>query len=282
MSQTFEDASPLTTAPAIAGQQDYTETSRKPMYSDGRLTWEQTLSGKRASVVAKINDLIAEETKLESIQTSESNGGTILHATVTYRADEAEWSVEPFEIPADLATHPYFQLAYIPESGVMFEELIAQADTALANGEVVRISASAYAPYLRRYYALRQAGVEQYPRYGISLKKRGRTKAVQDIVDYMENVGFVRKIAQIGAPADTVAMLSAMRRINEYSDSNPANYATVTQLWEFVQRVPRITGADRGPWDYEYEWWGLDQWSAVLYPGGSWDPDIRGKNIVIT
>jgi hypothetical protein len=284
----FVDILPTTAAPVIAGTDDITRTERLPSFSGGREVMRETWEGPRAKVLAKYAALLASP-GIESLTLAQGSSGGKLALIVEWRSgggeseagtgDDERWSIEKLEIPAALATHPYFQLPYIPASGIEFAELIARVDQAIAAGDSkppLITEQAGYQTYLDRYWGHVLAGVQEYPKMGIHLTREFRAVSVGEITGYCQFVGQVRTIAQIQAPANYAAIISSFRSIKSYATSDPTSPTYQSSKFEFLQLPPGITGPTKGPWDVRFEWWGVDKWSRVLYPSGTWDPGTEG------
>lgn len=186
--------------------------------------------------------------------------------------EQAEWDLQPVEVVVPLAAHPYFQVAYVAASAEIIEDRIAEVDHAIATGTPYTSSGD-YKDWVKRYYGLRLAGVNGYHAHGVSLTKVFRTDDLADIHTYVENVGKVVDInIDIAPPVDIETLLEKFRRVTSYGSADPSSYVYTANEWEFVQKSPVVQGPEEGPWEVQLEWIGLDQWSAVLYPDGSWDP----------
>lgn len=287
---TFTDNIPITPAPVVSGTNTATESTRLPQYDGERVTMTQVYSGTRSAVFAKFNQLIGNP-NIQSITTQELNGPGSIAMGVTWRSangvefignDESDiWTVYPMEIPAALATHPYFQVTFLGAVQGLMDTYIARAEIALANGtDIDDVDLGAYDAYVKRYYALRLSGVAEYPKSGVVVRRNFRTNSQQDIAEGISDVDTVKGIGELNAPSDLVAFLQAFRRIKSYATADPSSAVFEQASWEFLVKQPSITGPYGGPWDADFEWWGIDRWSAVLYPGGSWDPKMSGKNVI--
>jgi len=186
----------------------------------------------------------------------------------------AEWSWNFIEVPTPLAAHPYFQTAYVTEAAEELEDAIARCDAAIKRGRKFTASGD-YAQWVSRYYALRMAGVEEWIQYGVELV---RTHTVDNVIDAQKThigVGMAFDIAGTNAPQDVVDAINAIDRIEEFKSAHPSDFKMERASFEFVKRAPNcaystIQGNPR--FDITETWVGLAQWSAVLYPNGSWDP----------
>jgi hypothetical protein len=189
--------------------------------------------------------------------------------------DPDVWSVREIEIPTSLAAHPYFQVPYFPESGELVEDEIARADLAIKRGRAYA-AAGVYADYVKRYYALRMAGVEEWPQYGVEVSRRYKVTQLADAVASTANVGLVLQAANVGMPADVLAVINNLPKIVAYENANPDTYQLERNKFEFVVRPPAISySVNNGNpvFDITATFLGVQQWSKVIYPGGTWDPD---------
>ena len=276
----------VVTSPAAASDIKGTATavileSRNPAF-DGET--EQTIdvySGPAAPVLEMYADYKVKK-GVADIKTGDGTAGkktltitwAMAPADIDPSADEEkpQWSVEPIEAVRALAAHPYFQLAYIGGTGELAVDRIAEADYAIGRG-MPYVSKGAYKEWTKRYYGLKMAGVDGAPVYGLSITKSFKTTSAADLSDAFEKTGFVIAIGDIGLPAAEQNAAEKLQRIVSYGSSDPATFQMAATRWEFVQRPPRFSGPEGGPWQVSIEWIGLDQYSKVLYPGGSWDPE---------
>jgi len=182
-----------------------------------------------------------------------------------------EWTIDPIEAVRALAAHPYFQTAYAPGSGEIVHDRLAEADYAISRGKPY-VATGTYKTRIARYYGLRMAGVDGFPVYGISITKSFKTNSKGNIQDAFENAGISVNINDINPPEHIQDGLEALQRIASYGSDDPGSFVMAANNWEFVQRPPRVNGPEDGPWSVSIEWIGLDQYSAVIYPRGSWDP----------
>jgi len=254
-----------------------------PVYSDGQEKTVQVWVGNRAAILEMYQDYV-EYSGVESIQPTQRQAGQVA-LTITWGfslsggdpEDQAAptWRVRRIRVTQPLAAHPYWQLEYLPGEGSVIEEHIAQADHALSLGiEYDAAQAGGYEAWVKRYYALRSAGTDSFVAYGFSLAKSFRTTSDADLINAVEHNNQVRSINDIDPPAGIKSMLQAIPKITSYDSSDPstANYNEDGDEWEWLQIPPEVNGTENGPWSVEAEWIGLEKWSAVLYPGGSWDP----------
>ena len=196
--------------------------------------------------------------------------------------DEVVWTVEAMEISKDLRAHPYFQV-----SGGILEEIV-ECDEKIRRGQVYDYSAATFSAQMQRYYGLRVSGVSHYLESGACLRKAVATtrRALIDVA--WANANRVVKLRDtddndfatpaITPPGEIISNIEALTRLSRttaesgglltpYDDTmyEPAK-------WEWLKKVPVITIENGGMrYRIEYEWWGAEEWSAVLY-GGSWDP----------
>ena len=255
---------------------------------DGQQVVERWV-GARDPVLAMYEDYYGEN-GLESIGIQERPAGQLAlnivwnapwSGTIFNPGDaDPEWNVRPIRVTPPLATHPYWQVAYVAGTGEFIEERMAEAEHAIETGAAYAYDAGGtYDEWVDRYHALRMAGVEHYTLYGVSLAKQIRTTKASDLRDYAPKINIVaatlNDIAGGAPPAWVRDYPNAIRRIHSYiSGASPLvdNIQFEVGKWEFLQLPPEIRGPKDGPWTLSVEWHGLDRWSRVLYPGGSWDP----------
>ena len=192
-----------------------------------------------------------------------------------------DWNCEPIIIPTALAAHPYFQVAYVA-GGEIIEEEIARADAALQRGREY-VASGPYKEWVKRYYGLRMAGVEEWPQLGVEIRRNFETTDENVVAAIMPTVGQVVPVANIGMPAGMAAIIAQIRKIRDYGaggagSSDPGAYNLEANTFEWLHRplsfgvrqlggdppVDRYTATDT--------YWGIWKWSAVIYPEGSWDP----------
>lgn len=188
--------------------------------------------------------------------------------------DGKTWTWDFVEIPTPLAAHPYFQTSYIPASGEIIEDEIARCDSFIKRGRQYTAS-GAYADWVSRYYALRMAGVEEWIQYGVELRKNYTSDVLLDAQTAHEGVGQVFQIAAMGVPADVLETLNVLQKIDSYTTALPTSYVLTPALFEYVKRPPSCgysSVSSQPRFDIMETWIGVQEWSAVIYPGGSWDP----------
>jgi len=185
-----------------------------------------------------------------------------------------EWGTDFIEIPTPLAAHPYFQTSYVEGAGSIIEDEIARCDSAIKRGRTYTPNGP-YADWVGRYYALRMAGVEEWTQYGIAVSRRFTTDNRADAVATVDDMGQVIAAAQIGMPQSVRAVIDNVPKILDYATALPSSHNLIRGDFEFVQRPPQImtsivNNVER--YDITLTWWGVARWSAVIYPGGTWDP----------
>lgn len=191
--------------------------------------------------------------------------------------DEAgdKWACNPIEIPTSLAAHPYFQAAYVTEAGSIIEDEIALADAALSRGQAY-VATGDYKQWVRRYYGLRMAGVEEWPQLGVEVTRSFSTDILQDVVAIIPTVFQVVQPAAIGMPIGLTAIIAQLLKIEDYDSSDPNSYNLVQNSLEWLHRAPSINVSQQVNGNDQYDvtdtYWGVWKWSSVLYPGGTWDP----------
>jgi hypothetical protein len=190
-------------------------------------------------------------------------------------SDSDQWSVSPIEIPTALAAHPYFQVGYSPGTGEVIETGLAEADLAISNGEPY-VASGPYAQWIARYYALRMAGVEEWPQLGVQVQVQFET--IDDtLLQALNSTAFqVVPVDAIGMPNGIANQVAALQKISSYTSADPSTYELAQNALEWLHRPPEIrlnkvaTEIDR--YTVTDTYWGIWKWSSVLYPGGSWDP----------
>jgi hypothetical protein len=255
--------------------------SRNPSFDGETTKTVDVYSGPSAAVLEMFDDYFPKKGVLD-IKTDDGAAGkktlTIIWnlppSEIAAGADEEkpQWSVEPIEVVRGLAAHPYFQLAYAPGSGELALDRISEADYAMSRG-MPYIAKGVYQDWTKRYYGLKMAGVDGFPVYGLSITKSFKTDSAADLSAAFENAGISVALGDIGMPAAESSAAEQLQRISGYTSSNPGSFQLAPTQWEFVQRPPRFSGPEGGPWQVSVEWIGLDQYSTVLYPGGTWDPE---------
>jgi len=188
--------------------------------------------------------------------------------------ESSEWSWSPIEIPTPLAAHPYFQVAYADGSGEFIENEIARCEAAIKRGRQYTASGD-YSEWMKRYYGLRMAGVEEWHQFGIELVRTRTVDEVGVVKDAHATAGKAYSINDIDPPADVKAAIQGLEKIESYDGSDPGEPNFDAARFQFVKRPPQckysIVDGD-GRFDITETWLGLAVWSAVLYPNGSWDP----------
>jgi len=119
------------------------------------------------------------------------------------------------------------------------------------------------------------AGVEEWAQLGIEIKRTFKTQNLATVQALIATVGRVQAVANIGMPAGLKAVVDAITRIDSYTSADPSSAQFAAGAFEFLHRpiavgYEIVNGVDS--YDVTDTWWGLQQWSAVIYPGGGWDP----------
>jgi len=256
--------------------------SREPSRSGSNTQTVDTWEGTTAAILEYFAEL-SENSLITDINVTQNGGKATLRAT--WRAinidgdtpepeDGDEWGMDFIEIPTPLAAHPYFQKAYVEGSGVLIEDEIARADSAIKRGRSFTAS-GIWADWAARYYALRMAGVEEWTQYGVSVSRKFTAEKPADAKRSTDDMGVVIAAENIGMPSSLLAAINNIPRIDRYDSADPASYQIERGGFEFVERPPQIAISAVNTierFDITATWWGLAEWSAVIYPEGSWDP----------
>lgn len=276
----------------ISGEDAVTRESYTKTYnSDGTSSLIETYKGKEDLMddfYGELQTSIGNVSEL-SLTVQKASGSL----DVTYNSDSGneeaedtvpEWSLDIIEIMRPLASHPYFQRIYVAAAGYDITEELARADLALAQGEAYT-GDGFYDDWVGRYYALRSAGVVQYPALGLELKKSFVTSDTAIITGSYMGIGKVESIAHIAPPDIILAAEAGMESIASYASSDPNSAVYLPGGWEWAKRPSRLAMAgneDSNTAKIEETWWGMDRWSKVIYPGdqlqlanfpgGTWDP----------
>lgn len=184
------------------------------------------------------------------------------------------WSVSLIEVPTPLAAHPYFQTSYYPASGQLIEDEIARCESSIKRGREY-ISSGAYEDVIKRYYGLRMAGVEEWTQYGVDVQHTYTTDQPAIAADTFDDVALVVPVANIGMPRDVLDCVDRLQKINDYTSDDPDDFVLLAAAFEYLKRPTELgytKTADGTLFELTENWWGLSQWSKVIYPGGSWDP----------
>jgi len=187
------------------------------------------------------------------------------------------WGVSIIEVPTPLAAHPYFQAAYVAESGTIIEDEIAKVDSLVKRGREY-IASGDYADWTKRYYALRMAGVEEWTQYGIEVSHSYTTSVDATAQTAFNNAGVVVAAAGVGMPAKLELAVDKLRRIaiGENENADPTAQTREAAEFEFLNRPPVVgyTEVAQIPtYEITETWWGLAQWSTVITIEGTWDPE---------
>ena len=185
-----------------------------------------------------------------------------------------EWDINPVKIMRPLAAHPYWQREYAPTAGYDINREMARMDVLIAQGEPYS-GDGFYDDFTSKYYYLRAAGVINYPALGIEIRKTFTTSSTSSVSDSFSNIGRVQAIEDIGPPTLVEAAMSAIEQISGYGSADPDSAVFTAGAWEFAKEptVLNLSGnADSTIVRIEETWIGLDRWSKVIYPGGTWNP----------
>jgi len=182
--------------------------------------------------------------------------------------DNADWELLPLDSMKDLKAHPYFN-----PSGSIVGELI-QADFIMENGEEPDWSEFLWDTYIQRYIGLKNAGVDQFPDNGAVIRKTVRVSKRTSYDVAWDKCNQVVSLDYINPPDYLINNLNQLQRLTRdsaltipYSDTD-----YVTSQWEWLKKVPTIRSLAGGKlYEVNYDFWGAEEWSAVLYRG-TWDP----------
>jgi len=209
-----------------------------------------------------------------SLQGQGARGVVVLSiADESVAANVETWELRELEVMRDIAEHAYFDC-----SGVM-PEIIAGIEEAIKKGDRYNTAEEgSLETEAKRYYALRIRGVDKYIHSGVEITKTLTTskRSVTDIP--LTYVNCVVTLDDINPPSSIVGNLADLRRINRgathdlSSGSYPGTSFEAAE-WEWLMRMPSIRIGAKGRREITYRWWGLENWSKVLYPGGTWDPE---------
>jgi len=262
---------------------------RSLTYTGGRTTTQDIWTGTRLAVKEFFNQL-RDNTDVSNM-TFNPNGrkGTL---TVDWRVaftegstpiddpdviETNEWSIDPIEIPTPLVAHPYFQVAYIAGSGEVIEDEIARCESFIKRGKAYTASGT-YEDWVKRYYGLRMAGVEEYIQMGLEISRKYTVNSEEDVKSALEKVGQVLNINDLviaGMPNDLASVIRSIPKITDYTSADPTTFVTAPSLFEFVVRMPTINVSNNlTTYEIDARFIGLEKWSSVIYPNGSWDPPV--------
>jgi len=191
-------------------------------------------------------------------------------------AETTGWTVSLIEVPTPLAAHPYFQAAYVAESGELIEDEIARCEMAIKRGRQY-VAAGVYKEWVKRYYGLRMAGVEEWTQYGVEVSHTYITDLDATAGTVFENTGKVVQAAALGMPISLEKAIDKLQRITiaDNPNSDPTQQPREAAAFEFLARPPDVgysESDDGNTWDITESWWGLSQWSTVITIEGTWDP----------
>jgi hypothetical protein len=262
---------------------------REPRRSGGNRSTVDTWGGS-SDAIRELYLLLAQNNMVTDVSVSQVGASSTLSVTwgVDFLGngttpqdegvDEAEsenWECNPIEIPTALAAHPYFQEGYSPGSGEVIETGLAAADLAISNGERF-VAEGAYKEFTSRYYALRMAGVEEWPQLGVEISRQFSTTDINVVAGIMDTVFQVVPFAAINAPVGFAGQIARLKTITDYGTELPNSAILTPASLEWLHRAPKVSlnrvdgQIDR--YTITDTYWGIWKWSAVLYPGGSWDP----------
>jgi len=293
MAVSFEE-NPTPESPALVTGSSSTVylRSREPAVNNGEEqtveVWEGTTEAIREAFnERKSNGLV------QSISIDQSGAKSSLNITYTQaftsgepdENSESGWSASFLEVPTPLAAHPYFQVAYVAGSGELIEDEIARADSAIKRGREY-VASGVYKEWVKRYYGLRIAGVEEWTQYGVEITHSYTTDQQAVATASTDNVGVVVAINDIGMPGPLKTVVENIPRIafpNDPDNPNPDPGAQQLEraALEYIGRAPdvavTIDNDGKAKFTITERWWGLAKWSAVIYKGGTWDPQGQSE-----
>lgn len=261
----------------------------KSFESDGSTSRTEKLSGE-ASKIEELYETLKAAANVSGADLSVEKA--VGKLTVRYQSDKGEdpepvdrtvpeWSFDIIEVQRPLASHPYFQVTYIPGAGVEINEGLAKVDIMVTKGEAYTVPAGFddYDDWLHRYYSLRCAGIETYPALGLQLNKTYVTSDPSVCSDAFSRIGQVHTLQQISPPELFLAAMMGLDQIASYTSSDPNTVRYTVGAWEFVKRPPQMQSSgneNSNTVRITEMWWGTDRWAKVLYKGGTFDPPISG------
>jgi hypothetical protein len=267
----------MSDAPVVKGVDGMTLTAtRKRKSAANGETTEYDYEGPLAKAQAYFDDART-NTEYDDV-TLEPVGGargkvTIAIADETMAAAVTVWELRELEIMQDIGQHPYFDV-----SGA-FASVMADIEEKIKKGERYNTAdAGALETEAQRYYALRMRGVDKYISSGVEITKTLTTSGRADVGIAFTQVNQVVTLDDINPPESIVGNLSELRRLirgvqhNLSSGSYPGSSFEAAE-WEWLMRMPTVRVGAKGRREIMFRWWGLESWSKVLYPGGTWDPE---------
>lgn len=180
----------------------------------------------------------------------------------------AVWEVKPERIWKDIRSHSYFT-----QSEVLASD-IARCDRCIENGTGYNFAGAGIPEVMKRYYAMRMAGIEQYPEDAIKITQTIQCWVESPIEINWAGIHQVTTIEAINPPNKILGKLKLLPKIASWLSVDPPTPEWTTGAWEWIKETPeaRFEGLKMA---IIYAWIGAERWSKVLY-NGSWDP---GENL---
>lgn len=183
----------------------------------------------------------------------------------TNETDNAIWELEAVEVMKDIRSHPYFNQSLVLATD------IARIDKAIENGTAMDYTGHVLDDVLKRYYALRERGVESY--YDSALRLT-RTLIVGSASQLALSYASMNRVVSIDSINPPSALLGALTQlpILSYNGEDPTSDLTITSgNWEWLKKGPKCRSQGRDKFQLIQDWFAVDKWSEVFY-GGTWDP----------
>ncbi len=259
-------------APTVRGLDQMTLVSTRKGWSK---SGGETIIERWEGPLAKANVLYASlklDTSVTDLSLDPDKPKAVLEVTKpdpdqqTTEADNAKWQLRKIRIVKDLRTHPYFT-----QSMVLATD-IARCDKCIENGTSYNFAGAGIENVMRRYYAMRQAGVDSYTMWGRSLSKTVLVSSESAIVLSYATDNQVVTLASINPPSKLLGSLSKLPIVS-YNGADPVANRTLTLGgWEWLCEGSECIGSG-SKFELTTSWLGADKWSKVLYLG-SWDPTV--------
>lgn len=288
----FTDDSTTQALVKVTGENKLTKTGyNKSFEKDGKSSYSEKVAGTETQLEEYYQDRKANGVNVSSAELSVNQGkGEI---TVNYGSDardeseegEAangetttpEWNMDPMLASRALAEHPYF-IKYAPGAGLTIDQYIVMIDKQISKGqEYSDPSSGHYDGWLKRYYAMKACGVDEYEVLGLQLTKSYQTSSENAVIAAFTGIGQVININDINTPVMIFAALLGVERISSYASSDPSTVVYESGKWEWLKRPTTMSmgGNERSNIVRITEtWWGFDRVSKVFYKGGTWDPPV--------
>ena len=193
---------------------------------------------------------------------------TISLADELNAADVETWELRELEVMKDIGEHPYFGA-----SGSM-PDAIAKVEAGLKKGLTFdEIDLPGFETEMEAYYGLRTRGVDKYISSGVELT-RTLTTSRRSIVDlHLDLVNTVVSLdSDINPPLEIDQALQELRKLDEGANLPYGDDDFSAASWEWLMRMPTVRVGAKGRREITFRWWGMEKWSQILYPGGTWAP----------